>query len=52
MKEELGYYHGKYDEMKDLLNSCREQLRQFEELNDMRNEVITRLEKENGEMKR
>ena len=40
MKEELDYYHGKYEEMKDLLNSCREQLKQFEELNDMRNDVI------------
>ncbi len=37
--------------MKELLNSCREQLKQFEELNLMRNDVIERLENENKALK-
>lgn len=37
--------------MKDLLNNCREQLKQFEELNEMRNDVIEKLEAENKYMK-
>lgn len=48
LTEEMGYYKNKYQEMKDLLNSCREQLTQFEELNEMRNQVILKLE---GEIK-
>jgi len=37
--------------MKDLLDSCREQLKQFEDLNTMRNDVIERLENENRALK-
>lgn len=38
--------------MKELLNNCKEQLKQFEELNEMRNVVIERLENENMQMKK
>jgi hypothetical protein len=38
--------------MKDLLNGCREQLKQFEELNAMRNTVIEKLETDNLQLKR
>ena len=51
MNEELIYYKDKYIEMKDLLNSCREQLKQFEELNEMRNDVLEKLENENKSLK-
>jgi hypothetical protein len=37
--------------MRDLLNHCKVQLREFEELNGKRNEVIERLEKENAMLK-
>ena len=37
--------------MKELLNSCREQFKDFEELNQMRNEVMEKLEKENETLK-
>jgi hypothetical protein len=42
----------KYNEMKELLNGCREQLKQFEELNSKRNSVIERLETDNLHFKR
>lgn len=37
--------------MKTLLDNCREQLKQFEELNNMRNDVIEKLENENRLLK-
>jgi chromosome segregation ATPase len=45
--DEAEYFKEKYNEMKDLLGNCTEQLRQFEELNALRNDVIEKLEKEN-----
>ncbi len=49
LTEELHYYKEvKCGEMRDLLNHCKLQLREFEELNGKRNEVIERLEKENA----
>lgn len=49
LSEELNYYKEvKCVEMRDLLNHCKVQLREFEELNGKRNEVIERLEKENA----
>jgi hypothetical protein len=41
------YFKDKYNELKDLLSNCTEQLRQFEELNTLRNDVIEKLEREN-----
>ena len=50
--EELHYFREvKYPEMRDLLANCKEQLREFEELNQMRNQVIERLESENTSLK-
>ena len=37
--------------MKDLLTNCREQLKHFEGLNEMRNSVIEKLESELKELK-
>ncbi len=52
LSEELNYYKEvKCVEMRDLLNHCKVQLREFEELNGKRNEVIERLEKENAMLK-
>ncbi len=52
LTEELHYYKEvKCGEMRDLLNHCKVQLREFEELNGKRNEVIERLEKENAMLK-
>lgn len=51
LNERVDYYREKYDGMKELLTSCKEQLREFEELNLMRNEVIEKLEVENVTMK-
>ncbi len=51
INDDLQYFKDKYSEMKDLLNSCREQLKQFEELNLMRNNVIEKLENENKNLK-
>jgi hypothetical protein len=51
MTEELDYFKEKYNEMKELLNTCKEQLSQFEDLNLMRNDVIEKLEKENSLLK-
>ena len=51
MNDELSYFKDKYNEMKELLNSCREQLKQFEDLNQMRNDVIEKLENENKSLK-
>ncbi len=48
MVEELEYTKDKYHEVKELLSNCTEQLKQFEELNQMRNDVIERLERENA----
>jgi hypothetical protein len=49
LSEELHFYREvKCAEMRDLLASCREQLRDFEELNVKRNAVIEELERENG----
>lgn len=51
LNTELTYYKDKYYEMKDLLTNCREQLKHFEGLNEMRNSVIEKLEKEIKELK-
>ena len=52
LTEELHYFKEvKCVEMRDLLNHCKLQLREFEELNGKRNEVIERLEKENAMIK-
>lgn len=52
LNEELHYYREvKYPEMRELLNNCKEQLREFEDLNQKRNEVIERLESENAYLK-
>jgi phosphopantetheine adenylyltransferase len=52
LTEELHYFKEvKCVEMRDLLNHCKLQLREFEELNGKRNEVIERLEKENAILK-
>lgn len=37
--------------MKELLGSCTDQLKQFEDLNQLRNDVIEKLEKENAQMR-
>lgn len=47
----MNYYQEKYTEMKELLGNCREQLQRFEDLNNLRNSVIERLEQENQELK-
>jgi len=52
LTEELHFYKEvKLPEMRDLLASCQDQLREFEELNRKRNEVITKLESENSMLK-
>lgn len=48
MVEELEYTKEKYHEVKELLSNCTEQLKQFEDLNQMRNDVIERLERDNA----
>ena len=52
MNEELIHYKDRYREMKELLAGCKEQLKQFEELNKMRNLVIEKLENENMALKK
>jgi hypothetical protein len=37
--------------MNDLLANCKEQLKRFEELNNLRNSVIEKLEEENNQIK-
>lgn len=52
LNEELHFFKEvKYPEMRELLSNCNEQLREFEDLNLMRNEVIEKLEKENAVLK-
>jgi predicted nuclease with TOPRIM domain len=52
LNEELHFLKEvKYPEMRELLSNCNQQLREFEDLNLMRNEVIERLEKENAVLK-
>lgn len=52
LSEELHFYKEvKCVEMRDLLSGCKEQLRQFEDLNTKRNEVIDKLEIENESLK-
>ncbi|CDW83375.1 UNKNOWN [Stylonychia lemnae] len=51
IEQENTYYKEKYLDMKDLLAKCTEQLREFEELNQMRNDVIEKLERENTNLK-
>jgi hypothetical protein len=46
-QNETKYYQNKYKELKLLLNDCRDQLKQFEELNEARNAVIEKLEVDN-----
>ena len=49
LTEELHYYKEvKMIEMRELLSSCKEQLRGFEDLNKKRNGVIEKLEVENS----
>lgn len=48
LNEELHYYREvKCGEMRDLLANCKQELKEFEELNLLRNDVIERLENEN-----
>jgi hypothetical protein len=47
----MTYYQDKYNEMKELLSNCTDQLKEFEELNQFRNDVIEKLEKENKALK-
>eukprot|EP00347_Sterkiella_histriomuscorum_P024478 403330974 len=51
LNEEIVYYKGKNVELKDLLAKCTDQLKEFESLNLMRNDVIEKLEKENAFLK-
>lgn len=51
LNEEVEHYKEKYNDMKELLSSCREQLKEFEELNVKRNDVIEQLETENNQLK-
>jgi hypothetical protein len=52
LTEELNYYKEvKCVEMRELLSHCKIQLREFEELNARRNEVIERLERENAQLR-
>lgn len=47
LQDEADYFKDKYDELKELLSNCTEQLKQFEELNVLRNDVIEKLERDN-----
>lgn len=52
LTEELHYYKEvKCSEMRELLNGCKEQLREFEDLNVKRNTLIEQLERENALLK-
>lgn len=51
LNDKVDYFREKYDSMKELLASCKLQLKEFEELNLLRNDVIEKLETENITMK-
>lgn len=47
----MQYYKDKCHDLKELLAKCTDQLKDFEELNQMRNDVIEKLEKDNAQLK-
>lgn len=44
IENDCGYYKEKYDEMQDLVENCRLQMKEFDSVNDVSQAVIIKLQ--------